>query len=236
MIRNLVKACIYLSSVSVHFAVANTLPSPYDTVWQSGVINEAHSGNSLPFPQCSGTDDVTVSGSESLAAGVYSYDDLIIPTGASLSFDGNSPVFIHVNRLTVSQASLNHDNAAGQVNPLVIIANEVNIQGSNVDALIYVRNARTGLQPNEYDIQGSNIYGAVTAPESLTRHGNSFFDFRFPSGQIASTIPQDCPEDDSNKPTYFDKFDIVSYSNSDGEELASTLGGRARWLNWPKCW
>lgn len=223
MIRYLIIIFLYFTSL-IASATNNTLPQPYSSVWQSGVLQENYHAGNLPFPQCSGSDDLVLSGDRSLDAGTYSYDNLTITNNAELSFNGNNPVFIHVNKLTVLQSSINHDNAPGQVNPLVIIADEIEIIGSNIDALIYVRSARTGLGHNDYDLQGSNIFGAVTSPSDLKNHGNVIHNYRFPRGQLSNTIPQTCPSNTNVVATYLDRFDTASYSNNDGS------------VNWDSDW
>lgn len=217
-----------LAASSFNVKAMTQLPAPYSDVWPQDLTVKFRRDQRFPFPQCfidrvSTLDDFSLSsGAQTLDAAIYAFDDFTVQN-ATLSFDGNKQVIIYADKVTISQSNVNNESAQGQANPLIIMANEVRIQGSNVGALIYAKSSTT---TSAFDIDGSSIWGAITTEaQQFKTHGNNIFDFRFPLGQLNGFIDQFCPQPPTNvTATYLDKFDKdnYSYSNSDGTKNWAT--------------
>lgn len=187
-------------------------------VWPSE-LNPNFSGNFNPLqsPNSASPDfSLNQNNNFSAATGVLVYDEFIVEN-ANLSFSGTDPVTIYANKVRISLSNVNQHTP----NPLIIIADDVEITGSNVQAAMYITSASS-------TIQTSSIFGAIASPNNLVvtydntdaNDNNLYYDtFYFDHQNIGS----ECSAQASNA-TYLDRFNTASYSNNDGS------------VNWDSDW
>lgn len=199
MIRNLfILVCLLFTIGFSITGYANNLPAPYNAVWSAQIKQNFVPSSALSVSQCltssvAGAPDFTLTGrSQTLNSGILKYNNFTVGSGAQLKFNGNKITVIYANKVTITQALVNHDAARGQRNALIIIANDIEITTSTVDALIYVKSPSTGLASGHYHIQGSTIFGGVTSEGALTTVSNNIHAYQFPRGQLPSSMPQSC--------------------------------------------
>ena len=144
--------------------------------------------------------------------GVYVADEFTV-SSSQVSYTGTDPVTIYANTVLIQQSNINQDSS----NPLIIIAKNVTIIGSQVNAAIYITDPSSS-------ITGSSITGALTSPADLNftydnnagPDNNIYFDeYYFDNANIGGECSGSGSSTDH---TFLDRFSLNAYTNNDGLE------------------
>ncbi len=206
MMRSFVVLFLF-SMLFSNAAIANTC----DTVWTSE-FNENFSGEFNLLYDLNSSNNVynfNNTNDFGLSTGTYVARRFRV-RNSQIAFSGSGPVTIYADEVVIEGSIVNQY----QPNPLIIIANDVTITGSQVNAALYIFD-------NSSSVQGSSITGGIASPNNLNitygsgstnnLYYNSFY-FDDPG------FGQECGDNTVTDHTFFDNFNFVSYANNHGEE------------------